>query len=113
MGFDVKLLSRNEEMILLAVWRLGENAYGVTIRDEVSRVTGTDWTFGAIYVPLDTLTRKDYLIKCVSKPTGHRGGRSKCMYKLSVSGKQALKDIRQVQIAAWKDIPEIAFDEER
>ena len=108
----MKLLSRNEEMILLAVWRLEENAYGITIRDEVSRVTGTDWTFGAIYVPLDTLTRKDLLVKSVSKPTGDRGGRSKCMYSLSPSGKKALKEIRRIQETAWRDIPEIAFDEE-
>ena len=43
----MKLLSRSEEIILLAVWRLRENAYGVTIREQVSKATGHDWPFGA------------------------------------------------------------------
>ena len=106
----MKLLSRNEEIVLLAIWRLKDNAYGVTIRDLVSEITGQDWTFGAIYVPLDKLTRKGFVTKTLSEPTSQRGGRSKCMYELSSTGKRALKEIRQVQEALWKNIPRMAFD---
>jgi PadR family transcriptional regulator PadR len=106
----MKLLSRNEEIVLLAIWRLEDNAYGVTIRDLVSEITGQDWTFGAIYVPLDKLTRKGFVTKTLSEPTSKRGGRSKCMYELSSTGKRALKEIRQVQEALWKNIPRMAFD---
>ena len=106
----MKLLSRNEEIILLAIWRLRGNAYGVTIRDQVSQVKGHDWTFGAIYVPLDKLTRKEYITKRMSQPTTNRGGRSKCLYELSPSGKKVLKDMRVVNEALWKGIPKVAFD---
>ena len=52
----MKLLSRNEEIVLLAIWRLKDNAYGVTIRKQVSEVTDIDWSFGQIYVPLDIMS---------------------------------------------------------
>jgi DNA-binding PadR family transcriptional regulator len=106
----MKLLSRSEEIILLAVWRLRENAYGVTIREQVSKVTGHDWPFGAIYVPLDKLTKKRYVRKTVGEPTAERGGRRKCLYELTSDGRRALKSIRRVQDDLWEGIPDYAFD---
>ncbi|MFC2142591.1 PadR family transcriptional regulator [Acidobacteriota bacterium] len=106
----MKLLSRSEEIVLLAVWRLQGNAYGVSIREQASRVTGNDWTFGAVYVPLDKLTRKGYVSKLSSEPSARRGGRSKCLYELTREGREALKEIRRVQEALWEDIPDVAFD---
>jgi len=106
----MKLLSRNEEIILLAVWRLEGNAYGVTIREQASQVTGKKWTFGAIYVPLDKLTQKEFIRKYYSEPTTNRGGRSKCLYKLTPEGKEALRAIKEVNDALWDGIPDVAFD---
>jgi len=106
----MKLLSRAEEIVLLAVWRLQGNAYGVTIRTLVSELTGKDWAFGQIYVPLDKLTRKKFVRKYMSDPTTERGGRSKYLYELSTEGKAALKEIREVQDALWNGISDIAFD---
>jgi len=106
----MKLLSRSEEIVLLAVWRLQGNAYGVTIREQVSQATGQEWTFGAVYVPLDKLTHKGFVKKTLSQPTGQRGGRSKCLYNLTKTGKMALREIRRVQEALWEDIPKVAFD---
>jgi len=106
----MKLLSRSEEIVLLAVWRLKGNAYGVTIKEQVSQATGQDWTFGAVYVPLDKLTHKGFVNKTLSKPTSQRGGRSKCLYALTKTGKEALREIRRVQDTLWKDISKVAFD---
>jgi len=106
----MKLLSRNEEIILIAIWRLKDNAYGVTIREEVSKITGHEWLFGAVYVPLDKLTLKGYVTKTLSEPTATRGGRSKCMYGLTSKGKTALKEIREVYEALWNGISKVAFD---
>jgi len=106
----MKLLSRNEEIILLAIWKLQGNAYGVTIREQVSQVTGNEWTFGAIYVPLDKLTRKGHISKKMSQPTANRGGRSKCLYELTPYGKAALKEIREVNDTLWEGVPRVAFD---
>lgn len=106
----MRLLSRNEEIVLIAIWRLEDNAYGVTIRERVTEMTGQDWSFGQVYVPLDKLTQKGFVHKVLSEPTAQRGGRSKCMYTLSKDGKAALKEIRKVQDALWDGIPKVAFD---
>ena len=106
----MKLLSRSEESVLIAIWRLKDNAYGVSIRELVSALTGYEWTFGAIYIPLDKLTRKGYVEKTMSAPSAKRGGRSKCMYSLTKEGKIALGEIRKVQSVLWSDIPDNAFD---
>jgi PadR family transcriptional regulator PadR len=107
----MKLLSRNEEIILLAVWRLEGNAFGISIRDQISEAIGYEWSLGAIYVPLDKLTRKGYIAKSYSKPTAQRGGRSKVLYNLTPKGREALHTIREMQASLWKGIPGHAFKE--
>jgi PadR family transcriptional regulator PadR len=108
----MKLLSRSEEIILLAVWRLEGNAFGISIRDQISRATGYSWTLGAIYVPLDKLSRKGYIAKSYSKPTAQRGGRSKVLYHLTPEGREALRNVREIQASLWEGIPGHAFEEE-
>lgn len=107
----MKLLSRGEEIILLAVWRLEGNAFGISIRDQVSEATGYQWTLGAIYVPLDKLTRKGYIAKSYSRPTARRGGRSKVLYHLTARGREALRTVREIQTTLWRGIPGHAFEE--
>lgn len=109
----MKLLSRNEEIVLLAICRLEDNAYGVTIRDLVSQFTGYEWTFGSVYVPLDVLTRRGYVQKSLSAPASERGGRSKCLYVLTREGKAALDGMRQIQESLWHGIPRFGLDESR
>jgi len=108
----MKLLSRNEEIILLAVWRLEGDAFGISIRDQVSEATGYQWSLGAIYVPLDKLTRKGYIAKSYSRPEARRGGRSKVLYDLTATGREALRTVREIQASLWKGIPGRAFEEE-
>ncbi len=108
----MKLLSRNEEIILLAVWRLEGNAFGISIRDQISQATGYEWSLGAIYVPLDKLTRKGYIAKSYSQPTARRGGRSKVLYHLTPKGREALRAVREIQASLWEGIPGHAFEEE-
>lgn len=102
----MKLLSRSEEYVLLAVWKLAGNAYTVTILEEVSRMTGYRWQVGTIYMPLEKLSRKRYLRRYQGDPTPERGGRSKFLYELTNSGKEALRDIRRIQDTAWAGVPE-------
>ena len=108
----MKLLSRSEEIILLAVWRLEGNAFGISIRDQVSEATGYQWSLGAVYVPLDKLTRKGYIAKSYGRPTARRGGRSKVLYDLTARGREALRTVREIQTSLWKGIPGRAFEEE-
>lgn len=107
------LLSRSEEIVLLAIWKLEENAYGVSIRERISQETGHDWSFGAIYKPLKKLTQKGYVRKRSSGPTNERGGRSKYLYNLTPAGIGALKEIRRIQKAIWSEESRLAFDRKK
>jgi PadR family transcriptional regulator PadR len=105
-GGKKDLLTRLEEAILVAVLKLGDNAYGVPINREVSKVFGRMYTMGGLYFALDQLVRKEYLMKRLAEPTPQRGGRSKTYYRLTPEGKEALEATRQHQIRLWKSVPE-------
>ena len=107
----MKLLSRNEEIVLVAVWRLRGNAYGVTIKDLVSAMTGYPWKFGAVYVTLDMLAGKGYVAKYESEPIAERGGRRKVLYDVTEAGKSALKLIREIHATLWDGLSNAVFDE--
>jgi DNA-binding PadR family transcriptional regulator len=105
----MNILSRSEEIVLLAVWKLKDNAYGVTIREVVSKDTGHDWTFGAVYKPLKQLALKGYVEKSSSGPVAERGGRAKYLYTLTREGMEALREIRRIHRSLWTEECELAF----
>lgn len=100
------LLTRLEEAILIAILKLGENAYGVPINREVSRIFDKTYTMGGLYFALDQLVRKEYLMKWTADPTPQRGGRSRAYYRLTHEGREALEAARQHQMRLWKAVPE-------
>jgi PadR family transcriptional regulator PadR len=102
----LKLLTRAEELILLAVWKLKGDAYCIPIRAKISEITGENWSLGSIYMPLDRLVKKGYLDSYLSNATPDRGGRRKRIYKMTEKGMKALIHIRQVQAKMWQDVPE-------
>ncbi|UCE20974.1 MAG: helix-turn-helix transcriptional regulator [Candidatus Aminicenantes bacterium] len=101
----MKLLSRSEEIILLAVFKLEGNAYGISIRELIHKSTGTEWSFASIYDPLNKLTRKGYVRKYRGDPLPERGGRHKCLYEITTEGKKALLKIYRVHEKIWDDVP--------
>ena len=108
----MKLLSRIEEVILLSIWRLGDRAYGMAIREEVIKATGHKWLLGAIYGPLGRLHKNGYVLTLKGESTPERGGRSKVYYRLSREGIKALREIQQVNSVIWNGIEKIEFKEE-
>ena len=106
----MKNLTLSEIIFMLAIWRLEENAYGVTIRKHIAQVTGKIYTHGTLYSALDQLFKKGYVTKSVGPPTPERGGRSKIYYRLSPEGIKALRAARQLQREIWKGIPELTLD---
>ena len=100
-------LSRIEEMLLLAVYRLGENAYGTTVRTQVADLMQKPVSVGAIYIPLERLTNKGLLSTHASDPTPERGGRSKRFYKLTAAGLEALRETRRLNNAMWTGITDL------
>ncbi|MBN1271546.1 MAG: helix-turn-helix transcriptional regulator [Candidatus Aminicenantes bacterium] len=98
------MLSRTDEMILLAVWRLKDNAYGVTIAEMLTRTSGKKWILGAVYVPLERLEKKKYLSSGLGKSSKKRGGRSKRLYKLTKDGLDILIKTKTREQSIWMDI---------
>ena len=96
----MKLLSRQEEIVLLSIWRLGEEAYGVTIREELEEETSRTLTLGAVYKTLGRLEAKGYVQTRGAPPTRERGGRRKKLYNLTPAGIEAvsksLSDLRRM-----------------
>jgi PadR family transcriptional regulator PadR len=107
----MKELTLSELIFILAIWRLEENAYGVTIRKQIAQVTGKTHTYGTLYSALDQLFKKGYVTKSAGPPTPERGGRSKIFYRLTTEGIKALKAARELQREIWKGIPEFSQDE--
>ena len=103
------MLTRTEELLLLAVWRLQQDAYGLAIGRQVSDLLGKKVSVGAVYIPLDRLARKGLLATWESEPTARRGGRRKRFYKLTPSGLAALNAVRKIHDEAWSGLPGLAF----
>ncbi len=85
-----ELLGAFETTILLALLRLRDNAYGVSIRAEVAERTEREPSLGAIYTTLDRLEKKGLVSSRVSAPTAVRGGRRKRLCRLTPAGERAL-----------------------
>lgn len=105
----MKLLSRTEEFILLAVWRLQDNAYGITIRQCLKDTAGLDFSIGGIYVPLDRLVARGYLASRKGDPSPQRGGMKKRFFKLTAEGAAALRQARQLNELMWQNLPELTI----
>jgi PadR family transcriptional regulator PadR len=93
----MNLLSGHEEILLLVILKLKDNAYGVTIRREISQATGKDWSIGAVYDPLYRMQKKGFIDSYLSNPTAERGGRSKRMFRIRKQGLDALRALTRAR----------------
>jgi PadR family transcriptional regulator PadR len=96
-----KNLSRPEEIVLMAVWKLEEEAYGVLIRRWILEKTGQAWSIGAVYVPLERLENKGLLRSSETEPQSERGGRRKRVFSITRAGIQALDELQRMNSAIW------------
>jgi DNA-binding PadR family transcriptional regulator len=86
-----EFLGEFEQIVLLAVLRLGKNAYGVPIRQEIEHRTKRSVTIGALYSTLDRLETKGYLASWIADPTAERGGRAKRFFRVEPLGLSAVR----------------------
>ena len=105
----MKLLTRTEEFILLAVWKLQSEAYSIPIQQKLEEITSKEWSLGAIYMPLERLEKRGYLRSTLSDSTPERGGRHKRIYALTKDGINALQVIYEVQTSFWQGVPQLMF----
>lgn len=84
-------LGEFEQLVLLAILRVGESAYAVTVADEISARTARAVSLGAVYKTLERLEDKGLIASWVGPPTAERGGRRKKHYRVLAAGQRALK----------------------
>lgn len=91
-----RLLGGFENLLLLAILRLGERAYGVAIRLELLERAQKDVAIGAIYTGLDRLEQKGFVKSWTGEPTPERGGRAKKFYRVTAQGRKALEETHRM-----------------
>ncbi len=97
-------LGEFEQLVLLAIVHLKDDAYGVTIRRDIESRTGRSVAVGALYTALDRLERKGFVRSRTSDPTPQRGGRSKRHFTLLANGAAALERSRETMRRMWAGV---------
>jgi PadR family transcriptional regulator PadR len=98
-------LGEMELMVLLAVVRLGDEAYGVPISKELLILARREVALGSIYAALDRLEQKGFVSSLLGDPTPERGGRAKRYFRVTPTGVRALKMTRAALTNLWSGIP--------
>ncbi|MFC1477530.1 PadR family transcriptional regulator [candidate division KSB1 bacterium] len=106
-------LTKFEEQILLSVWKLRDEAYGLTIYRHIQKITGKKLSVGGIYFPLERMVQKGYLNAYKGDPTPIRGGQSKRFYTLTKEGQAALLKARREHEAFWSGLPDTGLSAEK
>ena len=100
-------LGNFELMVLLAVIRLGDTAYGVTISLALEESTRREVALGSVYAALDRLQDKGFVTSRLGDPTPERGGRAKRYFGVTARGVREARSTRQALIALWRRLPEL------
>lgn len=100
----MKDLTLYESIILLAILKLEENAYGVKIREKIKDIAQRSISYGTLYSYLDQIHRKGYVTKSIGTPLPERGGRRKIFYRLTPQGAEALQAAHRLQKVIWAEM---------
>lgn len=98
-----------EELVLLAVGILQDDAYSISIAEEINRVTKRKIIFTVVHAALIRLEQKGLLESKLGGATSERGGRSKRFFKISAAGKKALLKAKSQRDQMWELVPKIIF----
>ena len=103
-------LGEFEEIVLLTVGILYGDAYGLAITDEIEQRTGRNVTLSSVHKTLMRLEQKGYLHSRLGGATDERGGRKKRLFTITNSGKEVLREARQLRNTMWQAIPRIVWE---
>jgi len=101
-------LGEFEEVLLLLVGILNENAYAFKIAEEFQSQTGREVSIGAVHSTLDRLETKGFLTSRMGNATAERGGRRKRIFTITAIGKRTLKASYEFKVSLWKQYPDFA-----
>ena len=105
----MQTISRIEEILMLMVCRLQDEAYGMQIREEVKKVSGKQYSIGGIYVPLDRLVKKG-LLEMHDEVDEARMGRPRRKFSVTEEGFMVLRETKKLESAIW-DLPELVLNQ--
>jgi PadR family transcriptional regulator, regulatory protein PadR len=101
---DRDYLGEFEHIVVLALLRLGDEAYGVSVRQEIAKCIDRDVSVGAIYATLDRLEEKGYVTSSMGEPTPKRGGRPKRFFRVTAKGVSAVNRTRRALLSMSKGL---------
>lgn len=101
------LLTDFELMILLAVLRLGDEAYGVSIAREIEQIGERAVVLAAVYTALERLERNGLVTSRLGEATAERGGRAKRFFDVTPPGLRAVRQTQRALVALWTDVPQL------
>ena len=101
------LLSNFELMVLLALIRIGDGAYGVPISREIEEQSGREVSIGSIYAALERLEAKGFVTSELGEPTRERGGRAKRYFKIAPKGLREVHEVKGTLVKMWKGLPKL------
>jgi len=108
----MKELTKLEELVMMAIWRLQDEACGVQIKNKVKEIGGRQYFYNTLYTTFDQLTRKGYLTKHFGEPTAVRGGKRKVYFQITKEGRGALENAFRQHSRIWAGINEKSFRRE-
>jgi len=100
-------LSNFELMVMLAIIRIGDDSYGVSISSEIEEATGNDVLLGSVYDALARLEQKGLISSVIGESTPERGGRAKRHFRATSRGIKVVRDTRQSLVTLWKGLPQL------
>ena len=104
-------LSNFELMVMLAVIRLGDSAYGVPISEEIEKTTGGEVGLGSVYAALTRLEEKGLVTSELGEATPERGGRAKRYFQATGAGLRVVRETQRALVKLWKGLPELTGGE--
>jgi len=102
-------LGEFEELILLTVGVLNDNAYGLSVKNEVSQQADRKVTLSAVHAALSRLEEKGFLESELGEASSERGGKRKRLFKMTNLGREAIKATRSLRDQLWEQIPGVVW----
>lgn len=93
-----------EQMVLLALLRRENDAYGMEVREEIEARTGREVSYGAVYTTLDRLERKGFVSHRMGEATPERGGRARKYFRVEARGRESLRATRDALALMWEGV---------
>jgi DNA-binding PadR family transcriptional regulator len=100
-------LGEFELMVVLALIRLGDDAYGVPISREIEKRSGREVAIGSVYAALERLEEKGLVASRLGEPTAERGGRAKRYFRITSNGLHEARQTQRTLVSLWKGLPEL------